>query len=380
MAEYFILRFFLVLSLVISGYNIQKKTLYGKFKYPYWFAASLGLIFYSLIEGLRYGRATDYFSYKEYFESPLNIQNVDVEFLFLIYCRSVQFLRIPYFISFIFFSFLLLYSCLKLLKQHREVALWSVPLFYLETIGQSENLLRHYAAFSLLIFSIHFFNKSKINKSFLFFLSAFFTHYSIIIVLPFLLWFHKVKNPFLNLYVILSMYIISIIFVPSLDLVAFFLDNFSSINLYENYIDNKDIWLFGEGLNNMEVNQFGIFYYLRLYISPFLILVMGYKLINKFHRNNFGLFYHIYFIGVILTPLSLSVPTEFIYRLVLHLKTFGFLVLAYVIYNSISNFKSINIFNKVSVCFLILDSIYMLSKSIFSYNEKLGFLFVWDNI
>ena len=166
MIVYFILRFLLVLSLVISGYNIQKKTLSGKFKYPYWFAASLSLIVYSLVEGLRYGRATDYFSYKEYFENAFIFKDVDIEILFMFFCRSVQFLNIPYYISFTFFSFLLLYSSFNLLKQHREGALWAVPLFFLATIGQSENLLRHYAAFSLLIFSVHFFNIKKIRQVF----------------------------------------------------------------------------------------------------------------------------------------------------------------------------------------------------------------------
>ena len=379
MIVYFILRFLLVLSLVVSGYNIQKKGLSGKFKYPYWIAASLCLIVYTLVEGLRYGRAADYFSYKEHFENPLSFKDIDIEILFLFFCRSVQVLSVPYFISFTFFSFLLFYSFLKLLKQHREVALWAVPLFFLATIGQSENLLRHYAAFSLLILSVYFFNNKKISKAYLFFLLAFFTHNSIIIILPFLLWFIYVKNPFHNIFVILSMYIISIIWVPSLTQITVFFDNFSDLNLYTSYLDNKDNWLLGEGLEDIKVDQFEIFYYIRLYLSPFLILAIGYKLINKYQKNNFGLFYHLYFIGVIFMPIALSTPTELIYRLVLHLKTFGFLVLAYVIYDSIVNFKSLNIFIRIGVGYLVFDSIYMLLKSIFSYDEKLGFLFVWDN-
>lgn len=378
MIIYFILRFFLVISLFISGYNIQKKGLSGRFKYPYWNAASLCLIVYSLVEGLRYGRATDYFSYKKYFENPLSIKYDHLEFLFLFFCRSVQDFSVPYFISFLFFSFLLVYSILTLLKQHRKVAFWALPLFFLETFIQSENLLRQYAAFSLFILFIYFFNNKKKYVAFLLILSAFFTHYSIIILFPFFLWFNYFKNPFRNVILILLIYIISIILIPSMEQVSILLDYFSKFNLYSNLLNNKNRWLFGEGLDAIKIYQFDIIYYIRMYFRPFLILGIGYKLINKYHKINFGLFYHFYFIGVIFTPLSLSAPMELIYRLVLYFKTFGFLVLAYLIYDSITNFKSLNIYIKIGVKILILDSIYMLLKSIFTYDEKLGFLFIWD--
>ena len=71
-STYIFLRTSLFFILLVTGYNLSKRE--GLSSKNYWIIASISIIAYSLIEGLRYDRGTDYMHYKRLFEYSLNLQ------------------------------------------------------------------------------------------------------------------------------------------------------------------------------------------------------------------------------------------------------------------------------------------------------------------
>ena len=106
MSIYNVLKLLLFISMVLSGYNASKRTANGNYYYPYWFAVMPVIVSYTLVEGLRYGRAADYFSYLNAF-SGINISFTEP--LFLIFSYALNYINAPFY-GFLISSFLLIFS------------------------------------------------------------------------------------------------------------------------------------------------------------------------------------------------------------------------------------------------------------------------------
>lgn len=374
MAFFFVLRFSLVLFILIAGYRIQLKTKKGNYKQPYWYVAIPAVFIYSVVEGFRYGRGADYISYSLTFTGQ---KHINYEPIFLYFTELFKFFDIHFSIAFVLCSILLIVSGFILVKNTRFNSHYAIPLFFLATISQSENLVRMFVAFSFLIIGISFLQKRKIKKASIFFVIGCLNHYSLIFVIPFVMLFYFRNNPFKNIYVILSIFIISNLLVPSMESIVYYFDFIPNLSLYSNYTSNLDIWLLGEGLEEGE-SSFSVFYYIRFYLIPFILLFYGYNLIKKYELFKFGVFYHLYFIGTILSPIAIEAPTEVIYRITLYFTMFSFMVTAFILYDMQRNFKSLNILKRFIFGFLIFDSVYLILKSTYTYSEVWGNLFIWD--
>lgn len=376
MFVFVVLKSILLFSLLFSGYYISKKNIVGKFKYPYWIIASFAIIPYTIIEGLRYDTTADYLTTKAQFVNPFKIEFVSIEPLFLSFNKLLSLFHIPYPFYFMFYSFLLIGSGLIFIKSNREVAVYALPLFYLATIGQSDNLVRQYAGFSLIFIGIKYFLINDKKKYFLLFVSAFFTHYSTLFILPFLFWFKLKKNPFKNLYFILGLYLASILWVPSLEAIAPYLPQLKGLNLYVGYLET-DRWLINDNIETSKT-VFSWVFYLRFYLFPLLILIFGYKILDKYRHANLSLFYHLFFIGILFRAVSATAATEIIARILLYFYTFYFIVFAYIIYDILSNYKKQSWINKLVFYYLILDVAYLLLKTTTNFSVDYGTRFIWD--
>lgn len=378
MFVFIVLKSILLLTLVLSGHYISIKSISGKFKYPYWWVASFPLIIYSLVEGLRYGRGADYISNSSLVLNAFSQSNSKLEPLFLSFNKILNYLNIPYPFAFIIYSFLLLGSCLLLIRRRREVAVWALPLFYLATIEQSENLVRQYVAFSILLISIKYLLDNEKKKFLILIICAFFTHYSSIIVLPFLLWFKMARNPFRNIYIILGLYVASALWHPGLESLVRYFEHLKIFNLYTNYLNNTNIWLLGEGIDKPSIIMSSI-YYIRYYTFPALVLIFGYKILNKYRRSGFSLFYHLFFIGILFRQISSAAATEMLYRLTLYFSMFYFIVLAFILYDMFINFKRLILFHRIVYYYFLIDCSYLLIKTTWTFSVEQGYLFIWDN-
>lgn len=381
MTIFIILKTVLLFSLFISGFLISKKNqnLKGEYFYPYHFAIFPSVIVYSCVEGLRYARGADYFSYLNSF---VGLVEFNYEPIFNFFVNFISYANFPFYFGFLFCSFFLIISACFLIKEFRYAAFFMLPLFYLDTIVQSTNLVRMYFAFSLVLIAMKFLINDDFKKFFLFFIAAFFSHYSSIVLLPFILFFKKFHNPFKNRYIILLMFFVTNLSTFSQEAISDFVLNISNLGFYDNYLESTNRWILGEGLD-YEETQFSVFYYIRFIYVPVFIIWFGYELIDKYKNVKFYIFYHLYCIGTIFLPFALSLPTEMFYRLALYFISFKFLVLAIILYYNLNRFSKLNILVRTLFIFCIFDQSYLLIKTIgvFQLNDSQFLLqFIWDKL
>jgi hypothetical protein len=176
---YIFLESLLLVIFIFCGYGISK----GR-ENRFWFFGWIAVISYSLIQGLRYDRGVDYAGYKYKYE---NIEQItDKEWLFTKINEFLNFLGVPYYGAFIFYSFVLILSVLVLLKSYREIAMYALPIFFITTMPQSENLVRQFLAVPFVYFAVSFLMKDNLWKFLFFMLIGFLIHSSGVVLLPFL--------------------------------------------------------------------------------------------------------------------------------------------------------------------------------------------------
>ncbi len=280
---FFLFRCGLLSTLIFTGYKLTKKDINGKYKYEYWAACITSIITYTLIEGLRYGRGVDYKHYMRLYNNALNLSRYydpsKIEPLFQFINKTFNIFDIPYPLVFCLYSFLLIYAGCYLLKQHRKIMLCGLPLFFLATIPQSENLVRQMMALSFILFSLNFFLTDKWLLSIIFFVLAFLTHTSAVIYLPFFLIFKYINNPFGSIVIILCFYIYAS-FIWKSD----YLNNLSQyisllqLDQYDQYLSNSNSFF---GKDAMHKNYSSSLYFIRFFLFNVCILIMGYHLCDR---------------------------------------------------------------------------------------------------
>lgn len=376
-STYIILNISLFITLIVTGYYISK---YNNFDSKrYWIIASTSIIVYSIIEGLRYDRGTDYMQYKDLFEYSLNIQAIEgfgqVEPLFIIFNKFFRFFNFSYPYIFIFYSLILIIAAYYFIKDHKNVALFAVPFFLMSTISQSENLVRQFMAFSFILISLRFLLNNSWIKFGVLITMAVLTHASSILILPFLLLLKYVKNPFGNLYIILGLYFLSWLWKPQYwgNYVTFFQNIASSFNFYQGYLTNADIWLSGERLADVN-SHFPLLSIIKTFLFNVGMIVLGYRILDKYRSNNYSFYFFLYVIGAISQRLTYLV--EPLYRISLVFYMFWFIVLAYIVYDSFSC-KTKSLFERIVVYYLIFSVIYAYAITLVRVDSS-DALFIWS--
>ena len=180
---FIILKILIVFTTILSGYLLSIKNTSGKFLVNYPIAIAPVLLCYTLVEGLRYGRGTDYFTYVGMFGG---IREQFIEPLFDYFSRFLNSIGAHFTIGFLLSSLLLIFSGCFLIKRFRFTALFALPLFYLTTIEQSANLVRMYFAFSFIFMALAMLIDHKKRLMYLFLALAFFSHFSTIFLVFFI--------------------------------------------------------------------------------------------------------------------------------------------------------------------------------------------------
>lgn len=142
--------FLLFLTLLICGWGISKDNKQKNF----WKFASIATFFYTFIEGLRWGRGVDYFHYQQDLTSAL-FADYD-EPIYLLWIDFFKITGLPYWCGFLFYSFILIFGVVLILKIYPKLAIWVLPLFYIITVDFSENLIRQYFAIPFIMFALYF--------------------------------------------------------------------------------------------------------------------------------------------------------------------------------------------------------------------------------
>lgn len=170
---FWIIRTFVLITFVYTGWWISNNRRITNLSY--WRGVTPLIVIYSLAEGLRWGRATDYFHYCQDLTGEL-FTNYD-EFIYLLWIFLFKNSGFPFWVGFVFYSFILIFSFLYLIRRFPKIARYALPLFFIITSSQSDNLIRQYFALAFIIFAIAFYFGKRYSWMIISFIVAVGIHY-----------------------------------------------------------------------------------------------------------------------------------------------------------------------------------------------------------
>lgn len=311
---YFLLQSFLYISLSWYGYRIYKS---DKFKKKY---ILLILITFSLIEGLRFGRGTDYNIYYSIYYNATISDGIPIMFYFL--CSLFRSLGLPYQVLIYACSLMLICSGTFFLCQHKRQLIFSLPLFVYYTL-LAENLIRWYLGFSFILIGLTFFyEKRKYIPGCIFFIIGFLFHYALIIIIPIIAILCMYKKRIMPPTISIIIYLLILVFSQYNNSLSSLLEVFSfvakrySSDIY--YYDSR-YWI----RDNVTYN------YLSVTIRDSIIfiwaIIEGYKLSST--NNRLIPYYNLCLLGIICYPLFYKV--ELFYRFDMLLLFFLTIIISY---------------------------------------------------
>lgn len=315
---YWSLRLLLLSVLTYSGYKISYLEDGSKF----WRSCTAPLLLYSLIQGLRYMRGTDYSHYMQDLEG--NLFTEYREPLYNLWLDIFQISGLPFFVGFIFYSFIFFFSYLCVVKHFQQTAVWALPMFLIITGSGSECFVRQYFALSFILFAFHYYYENNIYAMLISLFICCLIHFSGLFAISLFLLFAYVRidkiycceKPwfFIFLYCVIYFFWDTSyfnIFSEYLQLISIDESYFGS-----GYIENADRWFSEEGsLSNVHGTKMEVGIILRAFtfISNFCIIWFGWYTI-KFNRK-MSLFYGFSYLYIIISQISSDIE---IYRRFTH--------------------------------------------------------------
>ena len=248
---YWILKTLLLLCLFICGYFISFRDKTGS---NYWKYAAPALIFYSLEYGLRWNRSFDYPHYYQDLTGRLYTDYTDPVYLFWIDLFKSTGLS-PH-IAFVFYSAILIFSFLLILKKYRKIAFLALPLFMILPT-QADNHIRQFFALAFILIGYYFHDKEKIKYSIVFYLLGIGIHFVGVFCVIFIVFvkYFKIEKIIKSPWILVIAYLIfySVWDTSYLDGFAKTLSRFNlgdDISM-QSYINNADYWFTDESdINN----------------------------------------------------------------------------------------------------------------------------------
>lgn len=244
--------FYVLLTLILAfcGWGIskddEKQSQFNKYA---WIAG----ISYSLIEGLRWLRGADYYHY--YMDLDTNFKarvcTPDPEPLYEWWVNLFHMTGLHPSIAFIIYSALLIFGVLLIFKSYPKAALWGLPLFFLMTNSQTENIIRQTLATSFLIFAYVAYLNEKKKLMFAMLCVVPLIHSAGLFGVALFLVFTYVKVPLKQPWILVALFLFAYYFWNP-DWFQGFADYLSKLNLGDDvkgqgYLDNSDRWFTSEG-------------------------------------------------------------------------------------------------------------------------------------
>ena len=245
--------FYVLLTLILTycGWGIsnddEKQTHFKKYA---WIAG----VSYSLVEGLRWLRGADYYHY--YQDLATNFKDFSVctpepEFLYRIWVNLFYSTGLPPTIAFIVYSALLIWGILLILKKYPKAAFFGLPIFFLMTNSQTENIIRQTLATVFLVFAYfaYLLDKKKLMITMLCFVP--FIHSSGLYGVALFLFLVYAKIPLKQPWLLVGLFLF-VYYFWNPDWFQGFADYLSQLNLGDdvkgqNYLENSDRWFTSEG-------------------------------------------------------------------------------------------------------------------------------------
>lgn len=363
---FFLLYNFMLVSLSIIGQqiNLHKK--------HYWAYMSIAILIFSLTEGLRWGRGTDFNNYYLAYQEISKYKfNTDFEPFFTFLVLACNYLSLDY-QSFVFLlSFILILSATIFLQNHKDYLIYSLPLlaFYLFL---AENLMRWFLAFSFILISLYYLERKKYLLYIAVSILAFLTHYASIIPIIFIFIIFHIKKIIFPPLVALSIFCILLLtFKPnSMAFIAELIQQIQIANRFSGYQQDAESWFTGE---NLDMGRLSLSYILNCIYT----IVVGYKVFHHTTKRNEIYIYNLALIGSILAPALNQI--ELFMRINFLFYIFQFYIIAHCFYHVLNKKKKISWPYKLFTWIVLLNFIKMTVISMPFKESPDSLLFIWDS-
>lgn len=244
---YWTFKIFLILTLLWCGWAITYKNPNNKYYNLY---ASIAIIIYSIIEGLRWNRGVDYRNY--YLELTGIPMKENIEPLYKLIV-DIESSILPYWLVFILYSAFFMAGFLMVLKHFPKTAVWALPLMFLVTEAGAENLVRQFIAISFFLVGYSAYLNGKRKFMLICFIAVPLIHLSGIFVLLMFGLFslfkmdEKMSKPWLLVGIYVVLYLVWDI--SNLSQYTKYLNmiNLASDTQFSGYIENAERWFTEEG-------------------------------------------------------------------------------------------------------------------------------------
>lgn len=272
-----------------------------------WFLPLLPyIIAFSLIEGVRYLRGTDYllYSLSYLYDDEFRFR----EFLWSALRETLRGLHCSYWMQFFVFAFSWITGLIFFIKKiDRKYAIYILPIAIVFSLGGLENLIRQSFAFSFLLVAIAYLLEKKYNYALLFLVVAIFIHNATIILALFACFIYAIRKVKVTAVTYVIIYVIVVFLLGG---------NFFSIVMQQ---AEKLLQIIGGGLSVTayyltDFNRFlGADAYMDRYsrsvvtllfsaLFDIVVMVLSYKHLKhrNFQDSNTLFFYHLFCISNIL--------------------------------------------------------------------------------
>jgi|WetSurMetagenome_2_1015567.scaffolds.fasta_scaffold95112_2 hypothetical protein len=376
---YNLLRYLLLFSFITAGYKF-----YNNNEANYWRTLTYPIVLYSIMEGCRWMRGTDFYGNFQI----ANGRAYSNDILYDGFAAIIHNLDLPYYFFFIAISFLLIYSILLFLKDYKEAFLPCILLIYAFTMNQSENLMRQYAAISLMLISVYFLLREKYLHCVVILILSYFIHSSVLFVIPFLLIFKilSIKKMQYSFIVKNICWIFLLCYLSSTIISTFFSDLLYNLHVFDiglsvKYNDEEYLSRATATVTNINsMNEMSTIDTIRTQIRNVVIIMLGGYLLKNtsYESSNKQALFITYCLGCSGIIYMTSLPKlnmEVIARLGLYLQIFEYFFEGCIIYYFYKNRNNINRWiNYILIVLIVLEFIWIFKPSV---GSDLGLQFIW---
>lgn len=368
--RYAFLRLVLLVVLMVCGYCLRKES---RFARVYEF---LILTFFTLIEGLRWGRGIDYNGYYFRYQDIINgrAEWGDEDPLMIVFCRFLGEMGISYQGFIIMCSFILIVSGLHLLKNDRRILFLSLPIFATYMIV-AENLLRWYLGFSFLMIGISFLIKKRFLHYLFFSIVACGFHLGLLLVVPLFMLLFQLKHVLLKpFYACLVYFVLLQMFQTDFmaELVPY-AEMLKGVGRYDYYAQSAEKWLTGS-------NHVALMVTFQESLRNFFLIVYGYIVLQRRRSHMILYFYNLMLFGLVLYPVMNVI--ELLERYNQLFIFFQVFIAGYCIYDIVLRIRKKKTVLEYAMFILMLyycyDHLTINFKAPFDLNSN-SFLFIWDS-
>jgi hypothetical protein len=323
---YFSLMFIMLFLAMKGGFVLSEGVIENIENQKFAIISLVSIFIFSLVIGLRYYVGGDYVGYLDDYNS-FNIANsfkdsrYELGYYSLMYL--LKFLSLSYPFLFLTVSFLQILFVYKWAKNYKYLLPWIV-FFYFTTLYlfESMNVMRQALAFSILLFSTIYIQKTQLIRFILLVLLAASFHKS---ALSFVIFYFLINREWIkNKYIQLGLLFISLISSQFL-FETFFqkIDVFATLLDYDSYSQmSSDLFL----ADDNDSLGFGLFFLVSI---DSIIILYSDRLQKTFKNEKFYIYYNLFFIGALLSATFSNSNSIALGRLMFYFVSFRIVILSF---------------------------------------------------